>query len=385
MALTLCRMSTTRETAEEQTGSAGHSETLAEAAEAESPPQDHRHHDHDHDPEHADGASDHATESEDGDDSAGIGFWAVTAVLVVCFLFRGPITDALDSPAVQTWTTVFVSLVIQATPFLVFGVAIAAAIAAYIPVESLNKVLPKKPVLAVPAATAAGALLPGCECASVPISNSLIKRGITPAAALAFLLAAPAINPIVIVSTAVAFPGQWDMVAARFIASFLVAVAMGWLWLRLGKTEWLIARVARHHDHANGSRWRTFRDSMQHDFLHAGGFLVIGAMIAAAVNTLVPKDVVQYFADNPWLSVVALALLAFVVAVCSEADAFVAASFQGFSDTAKLAFMVVGPAIDVKLASMQLGTFGPKFTARFAPATLVVAILSSVLVGWWLL
>jgi uncharacterized membrane protein YraQ (UPF0718 family) len=128
-----------------------------------------------------------------------------------------------------------------------------------------------------------------------------------------------------------------------------------------------------------------FRRSVQHDFLHAGGFLVVGGIVAASVNVLVPSSVIEALAERWWLAVLALALLAVVVAICSEADAFVAASFTQFSRTAQLAFMVVGPAVDVKLIALQAGTFGRSFALRFAPVTFVVAVASTVLVGWWLL
>jgi uncharacterized membrane protein YraQ (UPF0718 family) len=228
-------------------------------------------------------------------------------------------------------------------------------------------------------------VLPGCECASVPVASSLIGRGVAPAAAFTFLLSAPAINPVVLTATAVAFPGQPDMVAARLLASLATASVMGWLWLWLGRAEWL-RPVVRHAGHQHGaSRWREFRVGFQHDFLHAGGFLVVGAMAAATFNVAVPRSVLDVFSGSPWLSVLFLAGLAIVLAVCSEADAFVAASLSGFSPTARLAFMVVGPMVDVKLIALQAGTFGRAFAVRFSAATVVVAVLSSALIGGALL
>jgi uncharacterized membrane protein YraQ (UPF0718 family) len=76
-----------------------------------------------------------------------------------------------------------------------------------------------------------------------------------------------------------------------------------------------------------------------------------------------------------------LASLAVIVAICSEAAAFVAASFTQFSATGQLAFMVVGPMVDVKLISLQASTFGRRFAVRFAPATFAAAVAASVLVG----
>lgn len=207
----------------------------------------------------------------------------------------------------------------------------------------------------------------------------------TPAAAFAFLLSAPAINPVVLTATAVAFPGNPAMVGARLLASLATASVMGWLWLWLGKEEWLRAAV-RHTGHRpGGSRWREFRLGFQHDFLHAGGFLVLGAMAAATFNVTVPRSVLDTFSGSAWLSVLFLAALAVVLAVCSEADAFVAASLTGFSPTARLAFMVVGPMVDLKLIALQAGTFGRAFALRFSSVTTVVAVAASALIGGALL
>ena len=115
--------------------------------------------------------------------------------------------------------------------------------------------------------------------------------------------------------------------------------------------------------------------------IHAGGFLVLGAMAAASINVLVPGRWLQTLADQPVLSVIALAVLAVLLSICSEADAFVAASLSEFSLTSRLVFLVVGPMVDLKLVSMQAGVFGRRFAARFAPVTFVVAVLAAVGVG----
>jgi uncharacterized membrane protein YraQ (UPF0718 family) len=262
-------------------------------------------------------------------------------------------------------------------------VLLSGAIVAFVPPTVWQRILPRNPVLAVPVAGCAGLALPGCECASVPIGGALMKSGVRPAAALTFLLAAPAINPVVLASTWVAFPGQPEMMVARFIASLAVSITMGWLWLRFGKAEWLRPLMREHLQ--GGTRFETFRRTATHDLLHAGGFLVVGAGVAAVLDAIVPGSLMDAIADNPMLAILAMALLAVILCVCSEADAFIAASFTQFSPTAMLAFMVVGPMVDLKLVGMQAGIFGRRFAARFAPTTFVVAVLMSTLIGWWLL
>ncbi|GAA1722769.1 permease [Fodinicola feengrottensis] len=312
--------------------------------------------------------------------------WSLYALILVCVgivAFRGLVVGAFTAPIMQTWATVFVSIVVQATPFLVLGVLISAGLAVLVPPDFFARVLPSRAVLAVPVAGVAGMVLPGCECGSVPIAGGLMRRGVAPAAALAFLLSAPAINPIVLVATAVAFPGQPMMVVARFTASVLTSVAMGWLWLRIGRPEWI--RLPRRAALTGMPRWQAFLETARADFLPAGGFLVVGGLTAATLNVLVPASVLATIAHNPVLAVVGLAVLAVVLSICSEADAFVAASLTQFSLTARLVFLVVGPMIDLKLFAMQAGAFSRAFAVRFAPATFVVAIIIGTGVGLVLL
>jgi uncharacterized protein len=317
-----------------------------------------------------------------------LGGVALIAIATVGSVLGPIVAINLYTPAVAAWWTVFTAVVVQGVPFLLLGTLVSAAIGAFVPERVFSRLLPRNPALAVPVAGAAGVVLPGCECASVPVADSLMRRGVAPAAALAFLLSAPAINPVVLVATSVAFPGSPEMVAGRLVASLATAVVMGWLWVRFGREEWLPRRVRTTRTSkalSGGGRWGEFRAGLQHDFLHAGGFLVVGAAAAAMFSIVVPRSVLDVFTGSPWLSVLLLAVLAVVLCVCSEADAFVAASLSGFSPTARLAFMVVGPMVDLKLIALQTGTFGRAFAFRFSSVTWVVAVVSSVLVGWWIL
>lgn len=313
-----------------------------------------------------------------------VGQVEVVALVILAVLISGRwLVPLLDHPSLATWSTIFVAIVIQSTPFLVMGVLLSAVISALLSERLLNKVVPRNPALGVPVAGVAGIGLPGCECAAVPIAGSLMRRGIAPAVALTFLLAAPAVNPAVLVSTAVAFPGQPMMVVARFTASLLTAVLVGWWVLSRGAKLPITKRLEAFGE--GMSTREKFVETVRHDFLHAAGFLVIGAILAAAINTFVPRAIVDTVAGQAVLGVLTLAAFAFLVALCSESDAFVAASFTAFSDTAKLVFLVVGPAMDVKLAAMEAGAFGGAFARQFVPMVIGTAILTACGVGWWLL
>ncbi|WP_207123150.1 permease [Actinocatenispora comari] len=304
--------------------------------------------------------------------------YVLAAVLVAAVAVRFVLPDVRLPARLVAGTTIFVSTVVQALPFLVLGTVISAAITAYVPASAFARLLPRAPVVSVPIAGAAGIVLPGCECGSVPVTSALLRRGVPPAAALAFLLAAPAINPVVLVATAVAFPGHPMMVVGRFVASLLAACIMGWLWLRFGRGDLLRIPRAGAEDRA---RVRVFVAECRHDLVQSGGFLVIGAASVAVLDTVVPPRALGVVAGHQVLSVLALAVLAAVLSVCSQADAFVAAAMTQFSLTARLVFLVVGPLVDVKLFAMQAGTFGRRFAVRFAPATFVVAAATGAVLG----
>jgi uncharacterized membrane protein YraQ (UPF0718 family) len=208
----------------------------------------------------------------------------------------------------------------------------------------------------------------------VPIAGRLCARGVQPAAAVTFMLAAPAVNPIVLVAMAVAFPGQPQMVLARFCGSLGTSVVVGLLWSRVGGQAW-VERARGRLAADDGPRWLAFTSAARHDLWDAGGWLVVGAAAAATLQVVVPRSLVAAVADQPLLAVLALGGLAVVLAICSEADAFVAASLREFSLTARLVFLVVGPAVDVKLIAMQAGLFGRRFAARFAPLTFAAAVV----------
>ena len=198
------------------------------------------------------------------------------------------------------------------------------------------------------------------------------------------MLSAPAINPVVLIATAVAFPGQPAVVVARCVASLATAFTMGLLWSRFGRAEWVTRHLPTPPE-GEASRWTVFSEAARHDFLQASAYLVLGAAAAASLRVLVPPWMFERLAGHLMIGVPIMAVLAVVLALCSEADAFVAASLTMLPLVPRLVFLVVGPAVDVKLAAMQVGMFGRAFAARFAPATFVVATVIATVVGLVLL
>jgi uncharacterized membrane protein YraQ (UPF0718 family) len=279
----------------------------------------------------------------------------------------------------DSWATVFNAMVLQAVPFLVLGVVLASIVAVLVPVKVWRKSFGHHVAISIPLAAACGALVPGCECTTVPIAGRLTQRGVPFPAALSFALASPALNPIVMLATAVAFAGQPEMVVARFVASFLAVLVVGSYLAATGVAP--TPRAYHDHDHEGGGVIRRLISAAQHDLLHTIGLVVLGAGIAACLRAFVPATVFTRFADRPVLAVAVMALLAIVLALCSESDAFVAASFVVFPRTALLAFMVVGPLVDIRLLLMYRSVFGGRAAAAIGGFALLGAIAASTVVG----
>jgi uncharacterized membrane protein YraQ (UPF0718 family) len=304
------------------------------------------------------------------------GLWWIVVAAATIAIFPGAVRALLAGPVARTWVTILISVSVQALPFLVLGVLVSSLLAAFLPAGLLARIVPRRTGLSVPVAGLAGAALPGCECSSVVVAGRLVASGVPPAAAVSFLLAAPAVNPVVLVATAVAFPGQPRFVLARFLASFLTAVAVGWAWDRFGSEPTTSTGWA-----APGRGRDVFVGTFVEDFAASASFLVLGAAATATLQVGARPSLLASLGSGGWTGVPVLAVMAVAVCVCSEADAFVAATFTQFSPTARLAFMVVGPVVDLKLIALQSGTFGGAFTRRFAPLTFGVALAASVIVG----
>lgn len=301
--------------------------------------------------------------------------------LLVAALTGGVLHEIVrERPRLATAATVFSGVFVQALPFLAFGVVISGLVATFVTPEVVARWLPRRTAPAVLAAGIGGAALPGCECASVPVARRLYGDDGRGAAALTFMLSAPAINPVVLVSTAVAFPGHPAMVVARCAASLLTAVIMGLLWSRWGRPGWITRRPPT-VSAPWSARTTVFVEAARHDFLQAAAYLVLGALAAALLHVLVPAWVYDHLAGQLLLGILTMAVLAVVLSLCSEADAFVAASLSMLPLVPRLVFLVVGPAVDLKLFAMQAGMFGRAFAVRFAPTTFLVATAVATAVG----
>jgi uncharacterized membrane protein YraQ (UPF0718 family) len=320
--------------------------------------------------------------------------WRNVAAVLVALLALAGILRAVDPnrlAGVQNFFLVFGSLLIEAIPFVLLGAVVSAAIEVFVPVRVFERLAGLPGPVQLPAAGLAGFAFPVCECGSVPVARRLVAKGLSPAAAITFMLSAPVLNPVVVVSTIVAYRGRetfWSMVLGRAGLGLLAAMAVGWVVARGSKRDLIRPRRDDESAHDPGiedARGRAFFTHLAGDFVFMGRFLVIGAAVAAILQTFVPQSIISSVADTPILSLLAMMGLAFVLSLCSESDAFVAASFVQFGVGAQLAFLVFGPMVDTKLGILYTATFNRGFfrivVITVSAVTLVGTLWIEVLIG----
>jgi uncharacterized protein len=291
-----------------------------------------------------------------------------------------------DGAAAQNFVVVFTSIVVEALPFVMLGALVSALIEVVVPERAFDRLARLPARLQVPGAVAGGLAFPVCECGSVPVARRLILKGMHPAAGVAFMLAAPIVNPVVIASTFVAYQGraQWEMALGRVTLGIGVALVIGWLIGRRVEAATLLRPQAHDHCRPAGGRLGALVEHWTADLFFMGKFVVAGGALAAALQTAVPQDAFAGLLGSAPVSAVVMMALAFCLSLCSEADAFVAISFGQFPLSSQLAFLVFGPVIDIKLALLYAATFGRAFVLDVmllaAAVTLTGAMLFDFLV-----
>jgi len=311
--------------------------------------------------------------------------------------------------------TLFLSLIVEAFPFLLLGVLLSSSLTLFIDERQLMAKLPRNPILAALVGACVGFLFPVCECGNVPVARKLLMQGVPVSAVISFLLAAPTINPIVIWSTWIAFRDQPEMVVLRVIFSFVIATGIGCIFsvqsdprpmvqpqlakrlnlllshsknakkntsssdnttllqsgtyiltdkgqpLKLDAITKPVILTGQQKPKVKSENLRLFLDNLLLELRELGAILIIGSAIAACLQAFVPREVILGLGQGTVTSIVAMMILAVLVSICSTVDSFFALSFaSSFTTSSLLAFLVFGPMIDIKGVGLMLSIFKPK-------------------------
>lgn len=290
------------------------------------------------------------------------------------------------------FNTVFLSILIEAVPFVLIGVLIAGLIQIFVTEDHIRRWMPRNRFMAVLVSCLIGALFPACECGIVPIVRRLVGKGVPVYAAIGFMLTGPLINPIVIFSTYMAFGNDARMAALRMGLGFAAAVVAALAVSLLFRGNQLkISLNLQAGSHAGGAAQGPLRKRigpmLRHsvdEFFDVGKYLILGALVAAWVQTYVSAQSLLAIGDGAASSSLVMMGLAYLLSLCSEADAFIAASFRHlFPVQALLSFLIFGPMIDLKNTFMLAGVFKLRFVAALLGivAAAVFGIMTAVQ-GW---
>ncbi|MEC1180114.1 permease [Metasolibacillus meyeri] len=297
--------------------------------------------------------------------------WAMFILLLLFFI--APIVNNITSFSAMTASffslnTIFLSILIEALPFVLIGVLIAGFIQIFLTEEHLRKWIPKNKFLSVIMGCFVGALFPACECGIVPIVRRLITKGVPLPAAIGFMLTGPLINPIVIISTYMAFGNNWEIAGYRMVLGFIIAIVIALLVSLFFKGNQFKKGIVQAQDVVKTNKeplLRKMHNMLKHavdEFFDMGKYLIIGAFLAAFVQTYMSTKALVSIGDDLSSSLLVMMGLAFILSLCSEADAFIGASFSSiFPTPAILSFLIFGPMIDLKNTIMLLSIFKVKF------------------------
>jgi uncharacterized protein len=316
---------------------------------------------------------------------------AVIAVLFAAVLGTGDDAGTI----ISIFSTRFLGIFIEAAPFLLLGTLASGLIDSFISADDIARWVPRNPILATFMGTFMGFAFPVCECGVVPVVRRLYTKGLPMSVGVTFLLAAPVMNPVVLVSTYVAF-GFGPILIGRFVLTAIVATAVGLVFafaarpqevlqpnslapVMGGSADLVIPLQARTPRKSLGQGLRDAFRMAGDEYFEMGRYLIIGTLLAATMQTLISQDVLLALGRGPVISVLVMQGLAFLLSVCSTVDAFLALAFVGtFTTGSILAFLTFGPMVDIKSTLMFMGVFRRKTVLYLIMLPLLITMLISI-------
>lgn len=320
-----------------------------------------------------------------------------------------------ENNVLQSFTTIFMSIILEAFPFIILGVFVSSIIQIFISEETITKLIPKNKFIGLIAAASIGLIFPVCDCAIVPIARRLLKKGVPLYIAVTFMLSVPIINPVVLSSTYYAFLNNPYMALLRGVIGWTSSIVIGFIISKVdykhNKTTKLkeILFNARtlhytsatcnnivhshnhcccHHEHShNHNDKRSFisaiSDILEHvssELNEVGKFIIVGAFLSALMQTVIPRKYILSIGNHKILSILVMIFLAYLMCVCSETDAFIARTFVGqFTSGSIIAFLICGPMIDIKNTLMLSEAFNYKFIFKLTCIIMTVCFIIGII------
>ena len=294
----------------------------------------------------------------------------------------------INNTSVQGFTTIFISIILEALPFIILGTFISSLIQIFISEDMIARLIPRNRLIGILCAALIGLIFPVCDCAIVPIVRRLLKKGVPLYIGITFMLAVPILNPIVLASTYYAFSNNLSMLFLRGFLGLISAMFIGNLiGIFEGKNN-VLKDFDKTHNHMHSHDHSDDDCSCGHEHIHThsnkkpspfasiinvlehtnielhdvGRFVILGAFLSSLMQTFLPRKYILFVGQDNLYSVLVMIAFAFLLAVCSETDAFIARTFVGqFTTGSIVAFLIFGPMIDIKNTLMLMSTFKTRF------------------------
>ena len=291
---------------------------------------------------------------------------------------------------IKNVATIFMSIFFDSLPFLLLGSLISAIIETFVSNERMAKLIPKNKFLGSIVGVLLGFFLPACDCAVIPVSKRLLKKKVPINVAISFMLASPIINPVVMLSTYYAFYKTDPKIFwYRLLFGIVVALVIGTIMGIIFKDQDVTTNnsdkecACEHCDH-NHEKENKFVSIVKHtalDLFDVVKFLMFGALIASLMQVIVPRSVITTFNNNNILSIIVLMVFAYLISLCSTSDSFVGKSLlSSFTESSIVAYLLLGPMIDIKNNMVLLGNYKKKFVVTLISLIFIVIFIISALV-----
>ncbi|MBS4956535.1 MAG: permease [Clostridium celatum] len=279
----------------------------------------------------------------------------------------------------ESWMWSYLGIIVEALPFLLIGAVLSALIQIYVSDELIKKIIPKNSIIAYFIAAISGILFPVCECAIVPITRSLIKKGLPIGVGITFMLAVPIVNPVVIMSTYYAFPNDINIVIYRtiggVIGALIVGIIVGFIYDKKKNIEVLKSEeVTLYCDCCTFSnnyyislkgKIKNLILNASNEFLNISVYFIFGALLSSIFVVFLQDSLINNMTSGKIVGIGIMMLLGFLLSLCSEADAFVAKGFMdNFGVAGVIAFLILGPMMDLKNLILSFGFFKKRFVLQ---------------------
>jgi len=318
-----------------------------------------------------------------------ITFITLSVIILLLYMYKKS-TINLNIEEIGDFASIFTSIVLEAIPFIILGSFISAIIQTCISEEIITKLIPNVTILGYIGAALIGLIFPVCECAIIPITRRLMKKGLPAGVGVTFMLAVPIINPVVIMSTYYAFYDKQVMVILRIVGGFVAAILIGMIVNALEENKHCIILDSTESDNycncgcnvpfKNQSKFKAIFEHTNREFLDIMGYLIFGAFISSGFQVVASHGGINFISDNKILVIIFMMILGFALSLCSEADAFVGRSFlDNYSFSGVVAFLILGPMLDLKNLMMLSGTFKKSFVFKLVITTIIVVFVISFL------